>query len=77
MWKQVFDGDQKGFQIQDDEGNEIFNDVSITKMLSLHEDVEVIQLYMHADSKYYLDKHNDGKPRILTIMMMILIGKTM
>jgi hypothetical protein len=46
MWKQVFDGDQKGFQIQDDEGNEIFNDVSITKMLSLHEDVEVIQLYM-------------------------------
>jgi hypothetical protein len=46
-------------------------------MLSLHEDVEVIQLYMHADSKYYLDKPNDGKPRILTIMMMILIGKTM
>ena len=31
-------------------------------MLSLHEDVEVIQLYMHADSKYYLDKPNDGKP---------------
>lgn len=48
MWKQVFDGDQKGFQIQDDEGNEVFNDVSITKMLSLslREDVKVIQLYM-------------------------------